>query len=143
MSLRRRWRSSRFPKTRTGVIERGGIFDWPMMTTRKGEVVDGSRIPPPESRGSDELCFIDLEEGWYSLTDTQRKVGFALEWDLGMFPYLWFWQVFGGGRGYPWYGRCYNCALEPNASATTYLRAVAHSGASRVAKVENERVIPA
>ena len=80
-----------------------------------------------------------------------------------MFPYVWFWQVFGGGAGYPWYGRTYNCALEPwsgyplfglletikdgsqkrlepNASATTYLKAIAHSGAARVAKVENGRV---
>ena len=129
-------------------------------TDGSGEVIDGSRIPPPESKASDELCLIDLEEGWYSLTDTEQKVGFALEWDLEMFPYVWFWQVFGGGVGWPWYGRTYNCALEPwsgyplcgltetikhgsqkrlgpDASATTWLKAVAHSGASRVAKVED------
>ena len=144
-------------------FEQGAAFDWPTMKTRSSEAVDGSRIPPQKAKVSDELCFIDLREGWYALTDTKRRVGFAMEWDLAMFPYVWFWQVFGGGAGYPWFGRTYNCALEPwssyplfglrktiesgtqkrlepNASVSTYLRAIAHSGASRVAKVENGRV---
>jgi len=155
-----------FPHDENRRFERGQVFDWPRMTTRSGEAVDGSRIPPPEAKTSDELCFTDLDEGWYSLTDAVRKVGFALEWDLQMFPYVWFWQVFGGGTGWPWYGRTYNCALEPwsgyplfglvetiehgsqkrlspNASASTYLRAIAHSGLSRVAGVRNGKVIPA
>ena len=25
---------------------------------------------------------------------------------------MWNWQVFGGGSGYPWYGRHYNLGLE-------------------------------
>lgn len=155
-----------FPDDPNRRFEEGSIFDWPMMTTRSGEVVDGSRIPSPDAKTSDELCFIGLREGWYSLTDTKRKIGFALEWDLEAFPYVWFWQVFGGGAGYPWYGRTYNCALEPwsgyplfglnrtiehgfqkklepGESTTVYLKAVAHSGAERVAKVENGKVISA
>ncbi|MDH7602875.1 MAG: aldose 1-epimerase [Armatimonadota bacterium] len=155
-----------FPEDQNRRFERGQVFDWPTMITRWGETVDGSRIPPPECKGSDELCFLDLEEGWYAITDTVRKVGFALEWDLSIFPYVWFWQVFGGGAGWPWYGRTYNCALEPwssypqfgltrvieegtqktlapGQSITTHLKAIAHSGASRVAKVQQGRVIPA
>lgn len=152
-----------FPEDPNKRFERGGIFDWPTMKTISGETVDGSRIPGQESKGSDELCLMDLREGWYALTDTKRKVGFALEWDLQAFPYVWFWQVFGGGAGYPWFGRTMNCALEPwssyplfglqeairhgtqkkldpHQSSTAWLKAVAHSGAERVAKVEQGRI---
>ena len=154
-----------FPEDDNRRFERGEVFDWPEMTTRSGETVDGSRIPGPESKGSDELCFIDLREGWYALTDTQRKIGIALEWDVAAFPYLWYWQVFGGGAGYPWFGRTFNCALEPwssyplfglqqaiehgtqkkldpHASSSAYLKAVAYSGVSRVSKVKAGRVTP-
>ena len=33
--------------------------------------------------------------------------------DVALFPYLWYWQVWGGGPDYPWWGREYDCALEP------------------------------
>ena len=155
-----------FPSDSDRRFERGQVFDWPSMTTRAGEVVDGSRVPNPDCRGSDELCLMDLREGWYALTDTRRQVGFALEWDLAAFPYLWYWQVFGGGEGYPWYGRSFNCALEPwssyplfglneaikhgtqltlapGKSMGAYVRAIAYSGVARVARVEQGRIVPA
>jgi hypothetical protein len=155
-----------FPEDENRRFERGQVFDWPMMTTRSGEVVDGSKIPPADCRGSDELCFFDLQEGWYALTDTVKKVGFALEWDIEVFPYVWFWQVFGGGAGWPWYGRTYNCALEPwssypqfgiqrvieagtqkqlkpGESMSAHLRAIAYSGMSRVGKVREGCVLSA
>jgi hypothetical protein len=40
-------------------------------------------------------------------------VGFGMAWDAELFKYLWMWQVYGGHNDYPWYGRTYNCALEP------------------------------
>jgi hypothetical protein len=36
-----------------------------------------------------------------------------MAWDNSLFKYLWMWQVYGGHNDYPWYGRTYNCALEP------------------------------
>ena len=36
-----------------------------------------------------------------------------MAWDSQLFPCLWMWQVYGGHHDYPWYGRTYNCALEP------------------------------
>jgi hypothetical protein len=36
-----------------------------------------------------------------------------MAWPLDVFPALWFWQVYGGAYGPPWYGRTYNIALEP------------------------------
>lgn len=149
------------PKKR---FEPGRVFEWPMMTTISGETIDASRIPGPECGGSDELCFTDMREGWYALTNTRKRLGFALEWDLETFPYLWWWQVFGGGTGYPWYGRTFNCGLEPltsypmaglaeavrtgthrtlapHASASAYLRAVAYSGPKRVRCVRGGCVV--
>lgn len=155
-----------FPDDPDRRFEGGEVFDWPRMKTRSGKVVDGSRIPSPECRGSDEACFIHLKEGWYALTDTRRRIGFALEWDLAAFPYLWYWQAFGGGDGYPWYGRSFNCALEPwssyplfglneaikhgtqlklapGESMGAYIRAVAYTGVERVARVEQGRIFSA
>jgi hypothetical protein len=39
-----------------------------------------------------------------------------MAWDVNLFKYLWMWQVYGGHNDYPWYGRTYNCALEPFSS---------------------------
>ena len=33
-------------------------------------------------------------------------------WSKEIFKYVWNWLVFGGGAGYPWYGRHYNLGLE-------------------------------
>ena len=54
-----------------------------------------------------------VDEGWYGVTNGNRRVGFGLRWDASVFGHLWFWHVFGGLAGYPWYGRNYNFALEP------------------------------
>jgi len=153
-----------FPDDPDKRFEGGAVYDWPTIKTVSGEIVDASRFPPASVRSSDELCLLDLVEGWYAITDTNRKVGFALAWDLQMFPYLWFWQVFGGGRDFPWYGRTYNCALEPwssyplfgiqNAikegthktlgpreSVTTWLVAVAYSGLEKVERVSRDGAV--
>ncbi len=152
-----------FPEDSDRRFERGSVFDWPNMSTREGEAVDGSRMPEYGIKGSDELCFTDMREGWYALTDARRRIGFGLEWDIHAFPYLWYWQAF-GVSGYPWYGRTYNCALEPwssyplfgldecvkfgtsrtlgpGESSSAWLKAVAYSGISGVLKIENGSVI--
>jgi hypothetical protein len=155
-----------FPDDPDKRFAHGGEFKWPEMTSVSGRPVDGSLIPGPESRGSDELCLLDLREGWYALTNRKIEVGFALEWDLEMFPYVWFWQMFGGGSVYPWFGRMFSCAIEPWSSyplfglekciangtakklgphetVSTSLKAIAYTGAQRVAGVQDGRVTPA
>ena len=155
-----------FPEDPDKRFPHGSEFNWPEMTSVRGESIDGSIVPGPESRGSDELCLLDLREGWYALTNRKLEVGFALEWDLEMFPYVWFWQVFGGGSVYPWFGRMFSCALEPwssyplfglekciangtakklgpHESVSISLKAIAYTGAQRVARVRNGHVTPA
>lgn len=94
-------------------LERKQDCRWPMMKGCDGETVDLSRIPPPSSRSHDMAFLYDFQEGWYAITNPTKNVGFALAWDSRVFRYLWYWQVFRGWSGYPWYGMTYNIGLEP------------------------------
>src|SRR5262249_10149025 len=97
---------------------------WPLADGRDGSVVDLSLIPGPEVAASDMVFLRDLKEGWFAVTNTQRRVGFAMRYPAAIFKYLWYWQVYRGGRNYPWWGATYNIALEPCASLPTLAGAV-------------------
>jgi hypothetical protein len=59
-------------------------------------------------------CYLKgFSEGWIAVNNLEKKVGFGLAWDPSVFRYTWVWQAFGGGIGYPWYGRTYNMGIEP------------------------------
>jgi hypothetical protein len=139
-------------------------FEWPMAPRRDGGWRDLSIIPGPDSRIADWVRLYDLAEGWYGVTNRRRRVGFGLRWNTALFPYLWFWHVFGGMPGYPWYGRNYNFALEPwtsypdggllraieNGSARrlgprevveTRLLAVAYSGTERIVGIDESGAV--
>lgn len=86
---------------------------WP-----KGVLLDGSEVslrevPPPESGHYDQAYIGDMPEGWYAVTNTAKGIGIAVRWPVERYPYLWYWQMFGGGLGYPWWGQTYNVGLEP------------------------------
>lgn len=141
-----------------GYIEYPATFDWPMAPLRAGGLRDISVIPEPESRIADWVRMTGFEEGWYGITSGRRRVGFGLRWDAQLFKHLWFWHVWGGMPGYPWYGLNYCCALEPwtswpdgglnraieNGSALnvgpretveTRLLAVAYDGTDRISRI--------
>jgi hypothetical protein len=141
-----------------GDIVPSATFDWPMAPRRDGSSRDLSAVHGPESRIADWVCLSGFSEGWYGITNGRRQVGFGLRWDSVQFPNLWFWHVWGGMPGYPWYGLNYACALEPwsswpdggllraidNGSALhiapsstieTRLLAVAYSGATRIRSI--------
>jgi len=142
-------------------LEFGADFEWPDAPLVAGGVRDLSQVPPASHGTSGWVCLSGFDEGWYGITNTARGVGFGLRWDATQFPYLWFWQVWGGMPGYPWYGRHYNCALEPWTSwpdnglsdaiangsamrlgplqsATTRLLAVAYHGSSEVRRISED-----
>ena len=129
-----------------------------------GGSLDLRQVPPPDTAAAEWVCLSELTDGWYALTNTDRRVGFALAFDVAVFPYLWFWQMWGGQGGHPFHGRAYCCALEPwtswpdsgieetirNGTAITLagssfietsLRAVAYSGLHRVDGVTREGVV--
>jgi hypothetical protein len=99
---------------RNGLWEPGEGYTFPMVQNRRsGALEDVTRVLPRETGSVDVISFWDLEEGWYALTNRRRRVGFGMAWDRRLFQCLWMWQVYGGHDDYPWYGRTYNCALEP------------------------------
>ncbi len=97
----------------------GQQFNWPMAQSKNGIEVDFHEIPHRTQASEDMTYLLDLQEPWYALTHTKKSVGFGLRWSHDIFKYLWYWQVFGGGAGYPWYGRTYNIGLEPWTSMPT------------------------
>jgi galactose mutarotase-like enzyme len=154
-------RSSAIPGSR---LEFGVDFDWPMAPAADGDSVDLRQVPPPETAAAEWVCLSELADGWYAVTNTDRAVGFALAFDVAVFPYVWFWQMWGGQAGHPFHGRAYCCALEPwtswpdsgieetirngtaitlagSSSVETSLRAVAYSGLRRVDGVTSEGVV--
>jgi hypothetical protein len=102
------------------VPERGGdrLMDghsgsWPTAIGPDGKKVDLTSFPPKSDRMQDYSVFKNQNEGWYAVTNLDRGIGFGLVYPVETFKYLWYWQVFGGANGYPWYNRTYNVGLEP------------------------------
>jgi hypothetical protein len=94
-------------------IKPGTTGQWPYATGANGTQVDLRKIPAKTERLADYMVFKNMSAGWYAVTNPQRGVGIGVTWPVETFKYLWYWQVFGGGNGYPWYGRTYNVGLEP------------------------------
>jgi hypothetical protein len=85
------WREERFPG--------GGRFAWPFARDRQGNTVDLRQVQPPESGVADMHYLVNVEAGWYAVTDRKAKVGFALAFPTHIFPHVWLFRTFGGWRG--------------------------------------------
>ena len=103
--------------------------DWPMAEGRDGNHVDLSHIPGPEAAAHDMVFLDRMRDGWYAITNTASRLGFALRYPAGIFKTLWYWQVYRGGRDYPWWSSTYNIALEPSATLPILERAAARGDA--------------
>ena len=91
---------------------------YPLVETADGAPFDVSRIPPPAARVTMQSFLRELEEGWYALVNQESGLGFAMSWDLEVFPCLWLWEELCGSADYPWWGRCYVAGIEPNSTPT-------------------------
>lgn len=107
--------------------------DWPMAEGRDGNPVDLSRIPGPDVAAHDMVFLDRITDGWYAITNTASRVGFALRYPADIFKWLWYWQVYRGGRDYPWWSSTYNIALEPCATLPILERQAARGEALRLA----------
>ncbi|MEI6875329.1 MAG: aldose 1-epimerase, partial [Spirochaetota bacterium] len=90
----------------------GSRGDWPLTHDRNGDAIDLSWVAPGGSGYAGLLC-LEVEEGWYAITNTRRKVGFGLRWDVKLFPFLHYWHVYNGVPDYPWFNRVYVAGIEP------------------------------
>jgi len=90
--------------------------EWPFAISKDGSSIDISRIPGPNAAAHDMVFLEDLADGWYAVTNTSKQVGFCMRYPAHLFKQLWYWQVYRGGKDYPWWSSTYNIALEPCAS---------------------------
>lgn len=97
----------------TSRCQAGEGYTWPHVPGAAGGTVNLSRVPSAQAGSHDLALLSDLAGGWYAITNVRRQVGFAMVWPVEVLSALWFWQVYGGALGQPWWGRTYNLALEP------------------------------
>lgn len=97
----------------SGVFKKTKEFNWPSLISDNGEQIDLSVVKSDQAGYGDMVYIKDLKEGWYAIINYRKKIGFGLSWPLEVFPYLWFWIVYGKSPGYPWWDRTYCLALEP------------------------------
>jgi len=137
-------------------LEQGTTFAWPQLPAATGPIdlsVARSADPP-----SWELAFVDqLSAGWLAVTDPTSRTGFAMSFDLAVFPVAWLWGVYGGWRGLyavaleAWTahpprldeviaaGRART--LEPGQSLETEVRFIAFEGIDSVAEVSPQGLV--
>jgi hypothetical protein len=136
---------------------------WSQVPAPDGVLVDASLVPAYGAMQAQEMAYLtELDDGWYAVTNAQRRIGFGVRFDHTLYRYLWYWQQLGDvATGYPWWGRLHTAALEPwtsyptsglneairNGTALvlqpgqqiqTTLRAVAYEGCERVISITPE-----
>jgi galactose mutarotase-like enzyme len=95
----------------TGRRSNGVSGTWPEMISDAGKQIDMRELPPSGTKS--DLHYLKPPEGWYTISSKDSSIVAKVEWNLEAQPYLWFWQEFGGGKTYPWWGMEYLVGLEP------------------------------
>ncbi len=111
-----RVRSDKFLGSDLSRIAPDQDVEWPFITCKDNKTIDLRRVPSKTADCNDRVFIYDYSEGWYAITNKREKIGFAMRWEKSTFPYLLYWQSFGGWYGYPFYGTAYTMALEPRSS---------------------------
>jgi hypothetical protein len=114
------------------------LTDWPIALGIDGGQVDLSCIAGPGAAASDMVFLEGITDGWYAVTNTRLRVGFAMRYPADLFKQLWYWQVYRGGRDYPWWSATYNIALEPCATLPVLSHAAARGEALRLGSGESQ-----
>jgi hypothetical protein len=140
------WREEQFPG--------GGRFEWPYARDRQGRLVDLRQALGAEAGVADMHYLVDVEQGWYAVTERKAKVGFALNFPTQVFPHVWLFRTYGGWRGlhtlileastgYPYdldvarqNGTCAH--LEAGETLRAEVLAIAYAGVQGVSKVEED-----
>jgi hypothetical protein len=104
--------------SRNSWIAAGERSAWPHVARAGGGTVDLSVVPGPEARTDNFGYLLELDAGWYALSNDTLGLGFALTWPLDVFPCVWLWQELCGTQEYPWYGSTYVMGVEPHSSPT-------------------------
>jgi galactose mutarotase-like enzyme len=97
----------------------GQTGSWPQVRGSDGRDLDLGAVPDVDTATGREMCYLSGFQGaaWYAIAS--RNHGFAMRWDGDVFRYLWLWQEFRSGTGFPWWKRVHAVALEPWTSFPT------------------------
>jgi hypothetical protein len=96
----------------TALLAPGQDSPWPLALSRDGRQVDLRPIPGPQAHTHDDVYYTGLERGYYAVSNPRLALRFTLEWDAGVFPWVVFWQPYGGADLPPLTGT-YGAGLEP------------------------------
>jgi hypothetical protein len=116
------------------------VAEWPIAQGVNGGEVDLSRSPGPEAEATDMVFLGDISDGWYAVTNTRLRLGFSLRYPADTFKHLWYWQVYRGGRDYPWWSASYNLGLEPCATLPSLAHAAAQGEALTLGAGESKEL---
>lgn len=81
-----------------------------------GECAAIRRLPPAGQPRDMVAYLLEFEQGWWAVTNPGLGVGIGLAWDAEIFPVACMWLELGATTGFPWFGRGYALAIEPNTS---------------------------
>ena len=87
---------------------------WPYVEGIDGKQVDLRVVPSKSMKSMDDSYLTGFKDNAFvAVTNTKKKVGFGIAWDPKVFRYMWLWQAFGGGEGFPWFKDCHEMGIEP------------------------------
>jgi hypothetical protein len=92
----------------------GARSHWPHAALADGGTIDLSVIPPAAEARAVLGYLTGFERGEYTIANARLGLAATLAWPLELFPSAWFWQELAASPGYPWFGRLYTTAIEPN-----------------------------
>ena len=121
-------------------LPKNSEFMWPYAKDIDGNTRDLSKVLPPDEKTYLEYAVGGIEEGKYCIENKNLQIGFGMEWDKSLFPYIWVWAPNCAQEGYPWYGRNYTLALEPWSTMHPDLeKAISHNEGIKIRSGETIR----
>jgi galactose mutarotase-like enzyme len=99
-------------ETKTARLAAGQTSPWPEALGRNGEAVDVHYIPGRQIHTHDDSFLTGLARGHFTVTNIRRGLRFSLDWDESLFPWIAFWQPYGGADLPPLTG-IYGVGIEP------------------------------
>ena len=115
----------------TARLAAGQTSPWPEALDRKGGKINLASIPGREAHSHDDAFLTGLEHGHYTVSSPRRGLSFSLDWDEAVFPWIVFWQPYGGADLEPLTGM-YGAGIEPWVSRYPLAEAVEKGQALRL-----------